>query len=110
MLVISILLALLSASYDLSQHSIVQLLLWNEINSDANIAANVNGQQNLTGFVEFFILTSIWWVADDVLVISVLEKSFELRLKNLIPWKIINLQYIIYCTNCIHSLLQHLHS
>jgi len=38
----------------------VQLLIWNEMNSDANIAAhlaigpNDNGQQNLTGFAEFF--------------------------------------------------------
>jgi len=43
-----------------SQQSNVQLLIWNEINSDANIAAHlsirplVNGQQNLTGFVEIF--------------------------------------------------------
>jgi len=39
--------------------SIVQLLSWNETKSDANIAThlsvgpNVNGQQNLTGFVVF---------------------------------------------------------
>ena len=43
-----------------SQQSNVQFLIWNEMNSDANIAAhlssgqNVNGQQNLTGFVEIF--------------------------------------------------------
>jgi len=40
-----------------SQHSTVQLLICNEINGDAKIAThlsigpNVNGQQNLTGFV-----------------------------------------------------------
>jgi len=43
-----------------SQHSIVQLLIGNEMDSDANIAVHlslrpkVNGQQNLTGFAEFF--------------------------------------------------------
>jgi len=45
-----------------SQHSIVQQLIWNEMNSraNANVAAhlsigpNVNGKQNLTGFVECF--------------------------------------------------------
>ena len=47
-----------------SQHSIVQLLILNEINSDANIAAhlsigpNVINQQNLTGFVEIFLAVS----------------------------------------------------
>jgi len=47
-----------------SQHSIVQLLILNEMNSDANIARhlsvgpNVNVQQNLTGFIAFF--SSIW--------------------------------------------------
>jgi len=40
-----------------SQHNAVQLLIWNEMSSDANIATqlsigpNVNDQQNLTGFV-----------------------------------------------------------
>jgi len=62
------------------------------MNSDANIAhlsigpPHVNSQQNLTGsFIYFF--TSIWWIADDMLVISVLEKYFRLGLKYLIPLK-----------------------
>ena len=43
-----------------SQHSIMQLLIGNEMDSDANIAVHpslgpkVNRQQNLTGFAEFF--------------------------------------------------------
>jgi len=47
-----------------NQHSIVQLLIWNEIQSDANTAAhlsigpNVNGRQNLTGFFECFLAVS----------------------------------------------------
>jgi len=45
-----------------------------------------------------------------MLVISVVEKYFRLRLKYLIPLKKINLLYIIYCTSYINSLLQHLHS
>jgi len=55
------------------------------MNSDTNIAAhlsigpNVNGQQNLTGFVEFFF-NSIWWITDEMLVISVVEKYFRLGL------------------------------
>ena len=41
-------------------YSIVQLLIWNETNSDANITVHlsigpkVSGQQNLTGFFELF--------------------------------------------------------
>jgi len=44
-----------------------------------------------------------------MLVISVVEKYFRLGLKYLIPLKKINLLYINYCNNNIHSLLQHLH-
>jgi len=42
------------------------------MNSDANIAThlpigpNVNGQQNLTGFIAFF--SSIWWITDEMLL------------------------------------------
>jgi len=95
LLIISILLTISSKCRlrsSASQHSIVQLSVWNEINSDANIAAhlsigpNVNGQQDLTVFVDFF-LSSIWWIADDMLVISVVEKYFRLGLKYLIPLK-----------------------
>jgi len=59
------------------------------MDSEANMAAHLsigpklNGQQNLTGFVEIF--TSIWWIAVDMLVISVVEKYFRLGLKYLIP-------------------------
>jgi len=63
------------------------------MNSGANVAAylsigppNVSGQQNLTGFVEFFF-SSIWWITDDMLVISVVDKYFRLGLKYLIPLK-----------------------
>jgi len=62
----------------------MQPLIGNEMNSDANIAIhlslgpNVNGQQNLTGFAEFF--TSFWWITFDMLVISVEETCFRLGL------------------------------
>jgi len=68
----------------------VQLLIWNETKSDANIAEhlstgpNVDGQQNLTGFVEFFF-SIIWWITDEKLGISAVEKYFWLGLKYLIP-------------------------
>jgi len=74
-----------------SQHSIVQLLIENEMNSGANTAThlfigpNVNGKQNITGFVEFFSSRLIWWITDDMLVISVVEKYFRLGLTYLIP-------------------------
>jgi len=61
------------------------------MSSDADIAAhlsigtNVNGQQNLTSFVDFF--NSIWWITHDMLVISVVEKYFRLGLKYLILLK-----------------------
>jgi len=61
------------------------------MSSDADIAAhlpigpNVNHQQNLTSFVEFF--SSIWWITVDMLVISVVEKYFPLGLKYLILLK-----------------------
>jgi len=62
------------------------------MNSDANIAAhlstgaNVNGQQKLTGFVEFF--TSIWWmISVDRLVISIVERCFRIGLNYFIPLK-----------------------
>jgi len=38
------------------------------------IGPNVNGQQNLTGFVEFLAVSG--WIADDILVINVVEKYF----------------------------------
>jgi len=62
------------------------------MNSDATIAAHlsiapkVNFYENPTGFVEFF-LTSIWWIMVDMLVISVVERYFQLILKYLIPLK-----------------------
>jgi len=51
----------------------------------------------------------IWWIADDMLVINVVEKYFWHGLKYLIPLKKFNLLCISYCTNYIHSLLQHLY-
>jgi len=54
------------------------------MDSDANIAVllslgpKVNGQQNLTGFDEFF--TSFWWITVDMLVISVVEMCFRFGL------------------------------
>jgi len=71
------------------------------MNSDANTAEHlsielivVNGEQNLTGFVEFFF-TNIWWIAVDMQVISVVERYFRLGLKYLILLKV-NLLYINY--------------
>jgi len=56
------------------------------MNKDTNIAMHlsigptVNGQQNLTGFAEFF--TSIWWtISVDMLVISIVERCFRLKVK-----------------------------
>jgi len=43
-----------------------------------------------------------------MLVISVVEKYFRLARKYLISLKKIDLLYINYCNNYIHSLLQHL--
>jgi len=60
------------------------------MNSDTDIPAHlsvglkVNGQQNPTGFVEFFF-SSIWRITVDMLVISVVERYFRLGLKYLIP-------------------------
>jgi len=62
------------------------------MNSDANIVAHltigpkVNGQQNLTGFVEFFF-TSIWRITVDMLVISVVERYIRIELKYLMSLK-----------------------
>jgi len=83
------------------------------MNIDANIAAhlsvgpNVNGQQNLTGFVEFFF-TSIWWITDEILV---MKKYFRLGLKYLIPLKkliycieiTVLIIYIVYSSTYIHK-------
>jgi len=75
------------------------------MNSDANIVAhlsigpNANGKQNITGFVEFFSSRSIWWITDDMLVISVVEKYFQFGSTYLTPpKKKINLLYTNYCT------------
>jgi len=57
-----------------------------------------------------FFFFSIWWITDDMLLIGVVQKYFRLGLKYLIPLKKINLLYINYCTSCVHSLLQNLHS
>jgi len=94
------------------QHSIVQLLIWNEMNSDANVAAHLStgtnaiGKQNLTGFISFFSSRPMWWITNDMLVISVVEKYFRLGLTHLIPLKKKFFTVLI----CIHSLLQHFHS
>jgi len=42
---------------------------------------------NKTAQVSLSFFTSIWWVEDDMLVISVVEKYFRLRSKYLIPLK-----------------------
>ena len=74
----------------------VKALIWNEMSSDAIIVAhlstgsNVNGQQNLARFSEFF--TSIWWITIDMPVISVVEKYFRLRLSTLFLQEL-----LIYC-------------
>jgi len=88
-----------------SQHSIVQLLIWNGMKSDANIAAHLSIGPKLSGhqhlrFRCFF--TSIWWITVDMLVISVVERYFRLGWKYLFPLKKVNLLYINYCTNYIH--------
>ena len=56
----------------------------------------------------FFI--SIWWITVDMLVVSVVERYFRLGISTLtlLVLKKVNLLYINYCTNYIHSLLQHL--
>ena len=60
----------------------MQLLIWNEMNSDADIAAHLslapkgNDQENLPGFVDFF--SSVWWITVDMLVISAVERYFRL--------------------------------
>jgi len=65
---------------------------------------------NKTSLVSLSFFTSIWWIAVDMLFISVVERYFRLDLKYLIPLKKVSLLYINYCTNYIHSLFQHLHS
>jgi len=81
------------------------------MNSDTNIAAHlsigpkVDNYQNFTGFLEFFF--SFWYITVGMLKTVV---YFRLGLKYLITLKKVKLLYINYCNNCIHSLLQHLHS
>jgi len=41
----------------------------------------------------------IWWITDDMLVISVVEKYFRLGFTYLMLLKKINLQYTNYYTN-----------
>jgi len=65
---------------------------------------------NKTIVVSLNFFFNFWWITVDMLVISVAVKYFRLGLKYLIPLKKVNLLYINYCTNYIHSLLQHLHS
>jgi len=62
---------------------------------------------NKTSLVSFSFFSSMWWITDNRLVICVVEKYFGLGLNHFIPLKKINLLYIDYCTNTIHSLLQH---
>ena len=98
-----------------SQHSIAQLLIWNEMNSDANIAAHlsikrkVNGQQSLTGFAEFFYqyLVDHGWHASYQCCGKVLSTWIKVLYSS---ENKVFLLYINYCTNYIHGLLQHLHS
>jgi len=50
--------------------------------------------------------SSMWWIADDMLVISVLRKStFDLDLSTLILWKKINSLYTNYFSKCPAILL-----
>jgi len=75
-----------------SQHSTAQLLIWNEMNSDANIAVHLSvGPLQLmvdkTSQVSLSFFASIWWITVDLLVITVVERYFRLGLKNLIPLK-----------------------
>jgi len=58
---------------------------------------------NKSSRVSLSFFSSIWWVTDDMLVISVVEKYFRFGLKYLIPLKKGNLLHINYCTNYIHS-------
>jgi len=70
------------------------------MNNDANVAAhlsigpNVNGQQNLTGFVEIFY-KCLWMIFNDMLVINIVERYFQLRLKYLIPLKKVNVITVV---------------
>ena len=78
-----------------SNHSSVQLLIWNDINSDANILQSciclldqlsmVNKTSQV--LLSFFTSRLIWWITVDMLVISVVERYFRLGLKYLILLK-----------------------
>ena len=90
-----------------SQHSTVQLSIQKEINSDANTAPHlsigpkINGQQNLTGFVEFFY---------QYLVDHSLDASFECcgkvffaKIKVPYSFYLIYYKYILILHSWVHS-------
>jgi len=67
---------------------------------------------NKTSLVSLSFFSSIWWITDEMLGISAVEKYFWLGLKYLISLKKNIMFFINYCTNYnyIHNLFQHLHS
>ena len=86
-----------------SQHSTVQLLIWNEKWRQYSYASVYWTKRQWSTKPHSFRLaffSSIWWVTDDWLVISVVEKYFRLGLNSFIPLKKkIDLLHINYCTN-----------
>jgi len=67
---------------------------------------------NKTLLVSLSFFTSVWWITVNMLVISIVEMCFRVGLNKstLFLGKKVYLLYINYCTNYIHSLLQHIHS
>jgi len=69
----------------------------------------VNGQQNLTGFVELYY-QSPWMVSVDMLVTSAVERCFRLGLNYLIPLKLNYIATVLiihtaYCSTYIHRFI-----
>ena len=56
---------------------------------------NVKGQQNITGFIEFFYQYS-WMISVHMLIIIVVERYFQIGLNYLIPLKKVNLCKLLY--------------
>jgi len=76
-----------------------------------NASNLLSGERRVSGLnsrhrLRWVLFTSIWWITVDMLVISIVERFFRLRLKYLIPLKEM---YINYYTNYMQSLLWHLH-
>jgi len=66
------------------------------MNSDASIAAHLSSGINVNK-TSLVLFISIWWITDDMLVISVVEKFFRLGLKYLIAQKSYFTVYKLLC-------------